>query len=305
MKSSFPWSISYRYLPFAAFIAVACSLSGCGGGGGGGSAAPTTTSGTTSGTTTGSTGGPPAPPVGISGSTTSGGTTGVPAPPPISIPTNGLAAYWPGEGNAMDMSGNNNNGVAYNGVSYTAGQVGQAFTFDGNLRSGIQVVDSPSLKIIGAITVSAWIKFATFPLDNANGEATIVFRGDDRPGLDPYKMYVTPQGTVRFHIESETAQIELEAPIPQNTWVMVTGTLDDSGDIRLYINAQLAKETLTTVRPLADLVGIGGLGIGHHPGLPDTPFDYQFNGKIDEIRIYNRALSDQEVLNIYRANGGL
>jgi Concanavalin A-like lectin/glucanases superfamily len=69
-----------------------------------------------------------------------------------------------------------------------------------------------------------------------------------------------------------------------------------------YTNAVVAAETSTTVRPLSALDPDfqPGLGIGNHSSQPG-PFNYPFRGLIDELSVYNRALSPTEIQAIYGA----
>src|SRR2546427_13131922 len=74
----------------------------------------------------------------------------------LSPPTNGLVAWWRGEGNANDSSGNGHNGTLLNGVGFDIGKFGQAFSFAGNPNT-VFVPDSPDFKLTNSLTVSAWI----------------------------------------------------------------------------------------------------------------------------------------------------
>src|SRR5205823_976257 len=72
---------------------------------------------------------------------------------------------------------------------------------------------------------------------------------------------------------------------------------------KLYINGSLADQAVTTVRPFRDLdpVSNPGIGIGNTGAYPTTPYNYPFNGLIDELSVYNRALTAGEVQGIYSA----
>src|SRR3954451_21151816 len=68
-----------------------------------------------------------------------------------------LVAWFPGDGNAHDISGQNNFGSEGTGTAYVTGEVGPAFQFDGTPQSVLTVSDSPSLRPLNAITVEAWL----------------------------------------------------------------------------------------------------------------------------------------------------
>src|SRR3569833_93752 len=90
-----------------------------------------------------------------------------------------LIADWPADGNYHDVAGAHT-GFPVGGMTFAAGKHGQAFSFDGS--SSIFVPDSPALAFTHSMAITAWIKPAAYP----SNQALIVFRGDDRVGLDPY-----------------------------------------------------------------------------------------------------------------------
>src|SRR6266404_4176780 len=84
----------------------------------------------------------------------------------------------------------------------------------------------------------------------------------------------------------------------------VAATLDgDTGAQKLYTNGVLAAQTITSIRPLGPLdpASGAGVGIGNHSGQPG-PLNYPFKGLIDELSLYNRALSATEIQGIVRTN---
>ena len=136
------------------------------------------------------------------------------------------------------------------------------------------------------------------------GGAMILFRGDDRLGLDPYRLEVTPGGRVRFAVQNEAQEgADVSAPVGAGRFVLVTATLEaGTGRMRLYQNGEVVVETTANVWPLRDLDPSvpGGLGIGNHPGVPASQFRYPFQGVINEVLLFNRALLPSEVRALYR-----
>jgi hypothetical protein len=218
------------------------------------------------------------------------------APPP------GLVAWWRGEGTARDSAGEAD-GSLYRGVTFAAGKVGRCFSFDG-ISSGINVPDVPALALTNSLTIECWLFVPSAPLV----PGMVLFRGDTRPGLDPYYVSVEPQagtsGMLNFVVwNADNINTSISAPMPLGAWTHVAATLDDcAGLMRLYTNAVVAAETNTTIRPLGALDPNyqPGIGIGNHSSQPG-PFNYPFHGLIDELSVYNRALSSNEVQAIYRA----
>ena len=209
-------------------------------------------------------------------------------------PLTGLVAWWPGDGHAKDYAGSHG-GQLVSGTRFAAGKVGSAFRFDGT-DDRVLVNDSPDLQFTNSFTIEAWIFISGLPTFAPH--AMICFRGDDRSGLDPYYLSVQPNGLLAFHMESTVAPEHLEGPVPAGTWVHVAATLEnETGAMRIYVNANLVAETMTSVRPLAELdpQAAAGLGIGNHPGIPNVSHNMPFNGLIDELRFYSRALTPSEI----------
>ncbi|HZV06325.1 MAG TPA: Calx-beta domain-containing protein, partial [Gemmataceae bacterium] len=151
-----------------------------------------------------------------------------------------------------------------------------------------------------SFTIEGWIKVNGLPTNYNFG--SIMFRGDDRPGLDPYQLVIKPNGDLQFQINSTTGGASVEAPIPTGQFVHVAATLDDAtGTMTLYENGTVVAQTTTTVRPFGalDPTQQPGVGIGNSNALSN--YDVPFNGLIDELSVYNRALTPGEVLDIYKA----
>jgi len=206
----------------------------------------------------------------------------------------GIVGWWRGEGNPND-SISTNNGVPQN-VGYVAGVVGQAFNCSKSPPTRIKVPDAPEFRLTNSLSIEGWI----YP----RADGVIFWRGDRRAGYDPYALAMQTSGELWFHISDESvpANFVYVAGWPgYNRWSHVAGTLDGtSGIMRLYINGALAGQVVTSVRPFGELdptqepaVGIGNVG--------ETLFSAPFNGIIDEISLYNRALSASEIRAIYAA----
>jgi hypothetical protein len=137
------------------------------------------------------------------------------------------------------------------------------------------------------MTLEAWI----YPLEY---KGIILMRGDDREGYDAWQLDLFTEGKVSFGINSADNQgVGIHAPARLNQWQHIAAVFDH-GAMRLYVNGILGAEKRTNVRPISVLekdrdpaVGIGNAG-GRYYSMP-------FNGIIDEVRIYNRALSEAEV----------
>lgn len=208
----------------------------------------------------------------------------------------GLVGWWQAEGNGNDVTGAHNGTTPF-GMTYVQGEVGQAFSYhyDSYDMTRVTIPDSPDFKLTSSMTIEAWIypKAACF---------YVFFRGDDRSGLDPYSVDCRHAGTIGFGIDDLNGHAaRVEAPIQYNQWQHVAATLDGAtGDMRMYVNGVLGGQINTSVRPAAELDPAydPGVGIGNVEGTFQT---WPFNGMLDEVALYSRALSPDEILAIYNA----
>ena len=191
-------------------------------------------------------------------------------------------AWWNAENGAVDRAGGHNGSLS-GGADYKSGPFGKAFDFNG--KDGVvRVPDSDGLKFTGSFTITAWVVVRS-PVQNER----IVFRGDDRGGLDPYGLGVNPDGNCYFQIDNAKNETSIvKAPIPTGRWVYVCASLDDaSGILTLAFNNKIAAQAVTNIRPFRDLdpAQNPGFAIGNtqNPGGCNEPF----NGLIDEVKLYD------------------
>ena len=205
----------------------------------------------------------------------------------------GNVALYSGEGNADDSAGTNN-GTSL-GLVYAAGKVGQCFSFNGSTSRRLFVPDNPNFKLTNSFTLEGWLKIA--------GDGGVVFfRGDDRVGLDPITVSMGSSGFINFAITSESQNAVITAPITYNLWKHIAVSLEGStGDMKFYVDGVLMAQTNTAVRPIGDLSPSSnpGFAIGNTSG---TSYNFPFNGLIDEVGVYSRALDQGEIQSIYNTS---
>ena len=216
-----------------------------------------------------------------------------PAPPANCTPAPaGLVGWWAGEGNALDSAGGNN-GTLQGDTTFAPGIVGQAFNFDP--ASGTVIVpDSPSLRLTNQLTIEGWIN--TWANTDPGGYA-IVSKLSYPTGNNGYQFLVvgnTLQGLFNSPGTSWPSQRIISGPvINTGVWYHVAFTYDQSA-MKLYCNGQPVATNVIGAQAIAtsssDL---------HISGV-DSSHTY-FDGLIDEISVYNRALSDAEIAGIYGA----
>ncbi len=200
--------------------------------------------------------------------------------------------WWRGESNTVAVDSIYRDNGTLENVTFTNGEVGSAFALaTGTSRSSIG--DLPLFYLTNSLSIEGWI----YP----SGGTMIFWRGDIRPGFDPYFLQLTGN-ELQFTVENQanTPASVLTSPIAFNQWYHVAATLDgNTGTMSIYTNGLLAAQINTMIKPLAALIpadeptiGIGN--VGTHDG-----FNIPFVGDIDEISLYSRALSASEVQAIY------
>jgi hypothetical protein len=204
---------------------------------------------------------------------------------PGSCMTKGLVAYWSfdeGSGNiAYDSSGNGNHGTIY-GAKWTQGKFGQALSFDG-VDDWVDVGNPAILNITDAITIEAWVK----PVQK--GQQGIISGSSYYGGS--YTLYLrnTPGQDVGFWFNNGTQRRTIAVgTVPSNVWTHIVGVADATKMV-VYINGIPYTGTLYTG---TEALNYDGVKIGFNSWIALPKY---FNGLIDEVRIYNRALSEEEI----------
>src|SRR5262249_57727802 len=127
--------------------------------------------------------------------------------PSAVAPPAGLVSWWTADNTPADLKGLNN--ATLTNVTYAAGEVGQAFSFNG--QNGWAALGDPaSPAFTGSFSIEGWVEVNGLPTNYNFG--TIMFRGDDRGGLDPYVLTIKPNGNLQFGISSTPATPTPHAP---------------------------------------------------------------------------------------------
>jgi len=191
-----------------------------------------------------------------------------------------------GSGNiAYDSSFYNNHGTIY-GATWTDGKFGKALSFDG-VDDYVEIPDSESLDITDAITVMVWV----------NGDLASQYKGilEKRDSTaSGFALLSWDADEIKFEITNIGLSIS-KGGLESFRWYHVVGTYDSStGKGYLYINGvKVGEDTASgAIKPNDAKLFIGSRGIGNKPSC-------YFNGTIDEVRIYNRALSENEIKMLY------
>jgi hypothetical protein len=208
-----------------------------------------------------------------------------------------LIAFYPFNKNANDESGNNNHGIVYDAVMTTDrfNNDSSAYEFNG-FSSYISIPDSPGLQSpSNELTQVAWIYIYGWSEVGA-AFGPVLMKSNSGDNAFQYRLSVSESGlnTAINHWENAVTIFDT---LNFNTWYLIASTLRND-TVKAYINGLFIGEgTLTgPVNPDSRPLEIGR----DVPGATEV-----FNGKIDDIRIYNRALSDTEIQTLFEGNLGI
>ncbi len=206
------------------------------------------------------------------------------------LPPTNIIAWWPGDGHTYDVIGNPF-AVLQNGAGYAPGMVGQAFNFEGSTEK-VRVLESTStdLSRLPSWTIEAWVKpvsfaNATYPTIYSEGNR-IVSLGLNN-GTGKLESWVNNDGTRRL-ISTNALQL--------TNWNHVALVYDGTRRF-LYLNGSLTGSTNT---PAITDDG-SGAAIGH---VTQNDANSPFAGAIDEVSLYNRALTAADILTIATNTAG-
>jgi concanavalin A-like lectin/glucanase superfamily protein len=212
----------------------------------------------------------------------------LPSLPPV---RDGLvAAYSFDEGagtDVTDSSGNSNVGVVANATWSTQGRFGKALEFtDG---AWVTVNDSPSLDLSTGMTLEAWV----YPTAEVTGSTDVIMKQqswsiDPKQGVSYYLAAGSRSGPPAGEVTVRNQQlVQGKSKVPASHWSHLATTFDGSHQ-RLYVNGALVASRQVQSGKIT--AGSGPLRIGG-----DALRGKYFQGMIDEVRIYNRALSVAEI----------
>lgn len=220
--------------------------------------------------------------------------------------TDGLVAYFPFNNNGNDESGNGNNGTLY-GATSTADRnslPNSAYSFNGvGNYVAIDGAVPTSLQIQNEISISAWVYITQYPA--TNGFWNIAGSGSDASGFNGASILVAGKrfpedsksapGNLTFRIGNGSLyETKTTSVVPLNQWVHVVATRKANESGKIYFNGVLQSSSTNAWS--------GQIAYTGSQFMIGKQVDYSnrfFNGKIDEVRIYNRALDAPEVTNLY------
>lgn len=212
---------------------------------------------------------------------------------PNYVPTSGLVAYYPLDGNGNDLVGTGNNLTNYGAVATTDrnGNAGAAMSFNGSSQYLLNSTPGMTFSPGNAFSVSIWYYKAS-----ALGGVAIMF-GNTTGGNFIWNMQSSTSQTQFGVNKQQSAWFWAQTNFNTGVWEHYVGVYEANGAMTLYKNGQVAgtntythTAAISVTQPLNVGRGISG--------------NY-FNGSLDEIAIYNRALTTAEVGLLYAGCGPL
>lgn len=172
--------------------------------------------------------------------------------------------------------------------------IGYGLDLDGK-RGGLLLPDLTALGLTRSITVSTWIYLRSYVSDGPG--AQVLFRGDDRSGVDPYTLVVHNDGTINFGIQgADGLGAHVTAEVPLKQWVHVTGSFNEgTGELRLWLDDNLVSTRYSNRRPFIELDGKASPGVGIGNVQNDQgPHNQPLNGILVDLRLYPTVLEPRE-----------
>jgi hypothetical protein len=189
---------------------------------------------------------------------------------------------------AYDSSGNPNDGTLMGGTGWTSGKFGQALSFDG-VNGYMEVSDSTSLDITGAITIECWVK------REQEAYQTLISKWSAVDFQRSYLVALTEDNNVMFWITSGGTWGTRKELISSGTvgieWTHIAATYDGNNKMTIYIDNAEDLSHVTTNVPI--FAGDAPLMFGVHPAYMTHGWvPGYFKGILDEVRIWNIALTE-------------
>jgi Concanavalin A-like lectin/glucanases superfamily/Chitobiase/beta-hexosaminidase C-terminal domain/IPT/TIG domain/Fibronectin type III domain len=199
--------------------------------------------------------------------------------------TPGLVAAYDfnaGSGTTVsDVSGNGNTGTIVNATWTTSGKYGGALSFNGT-NAQVTIPDSASLHLTTAVTLEAWVSPSSAP----TGWQDVIYKPLDNYFLEAASSNGNKPGTGVLLTSSAEPVVYGSAQLAGSTWTHLAMTYDGT-TLKIYVNGTLVSSATQsgTITTSTDALQIGG----------DTTYGQYFKGVIDEVRVYNIALTQAQI----------
>lgn len=204
-----------------------------------------------------------------------------------------LVAWFPLEGNAKEMVKGTCNGETKGDSMFGSMDRRLAAAFGGK-NGAVLVPDSPQFALGPSFSISAQVWIRKNPVNGTSPAGQIVFRGDDRSGLDNYSLNLGNDGYFSFYINSaEGDGTGVRAPSRPGVWQTLLGTFDgNTRQITLYVDGVCVAHQYATFTPITvmDPNTSPGFAIGNVQNPFGGIHNQPFNGYIRDVRLYNTVV---------------
>jgi len=220
---------------------------------------------------------------------------------PNYVPADGIIGWYPFNGNANDESGNNNDGIVY-GVALINdrfGNINSAYNYNGN-GNYISVTPVNETSFTNGLSISLWVKITSITSNQNNLSAFLVSRGNDvqtghfHVAYDQQSLSVVEGQHFQGDINGlgDSVYTLSTVPYPQSEWHHLV-FVHNNQELKIYLDGVLSNTTLDS-----SVIGEANMPIlfGKHQ---NAAFPYYLKGQLDDIGIWNRPLTLQEIGNLY------
>ena len=219
---------------------------------------------------------------------------------PCLAPPTGLVGWWPGEGCGDDLISTSHGNLTA-GVGFAPGLVGQAFSLDG-AQSYVQIPNSSSLSLTGAITVEGWINPQRL-------QGTIACQYDASTGQCAWWLGVGPSGEVYFEAYADGCAwrqvVTDNGRIAPGVFSHVAGAFDPATqELQIYVNGVPVPVSLTPGSAIVAAIhnSTAPIRLGAYVmGNGQLDYNWMFAGLIDEVSLYARVLGADEIQALFNA----
>ncbi|RLD21867.1 MAG: hypothetical protein DRI54_08805 [Bacteroidetes bacterium] len=206
-----------------------------------------------------------------------------------------MVSWWSGDNHPLDIIGNND-GTIFNDVSFTDGVVEEGFVFDG-IDDFVKVPNSSTLELAGDVTVELWSKRNAYEAD----DYTVISKGTSESISTDFLMRYVFIGVEFLFVDTNGDEIVIWAPDFEDGQFHHYAYVRSGNTHEVYVDGFSFGPVDFVDSPASSAGYPLIIGARYHNNTdPNTNF---FNGVVDELSIYNRALSGTEIQSIFNSAG--
>src|SRR4029077_2517582 len=192
-----------------------------------------------------------------------------------------------------DTTGHGITGTLVNGATFTtAGKYGNAVALNG-VNGYVDLGNPAALQLTGSTSVSAWINATAFPSDDA---AVVSRRDSSGHGFQLDTTVDTGRRPIGFKLSNSSGRDMIRygaTTLQPNTWYNIAGVYDAASQtLHVYLNGQLDDGQLVGMVTATQQTSALDVEIGQRPGNPGA---FEFNGRIDDVRIADHAITQSQI----------